>query len=72
MTQPDVLADALQNPESTETPQIDYDALAEALTPIISAIIARQVNHEARRTGGTRERNEAMPGRKRCCANDMV
>ena len=27
-----------------ETPAIDYDALAEALTPIISAIIARQVN----------------------------
>lgn len=44
MTQPDVLADALQNPESTETPAIDYDVLAEALTPIISAIIARQVN----------------------------
>lgn len=41
MTQPDVLADAPQNPE---TPPIDYDALAEALTPIISAIIARQVN----------------------------
>ena len=40
MTQPDVLADAPQNPESAETPQIDYDALAEALTPIISAIIA--------------------------------
>ena len=35
MTQPDVLAAAPQNPESTETPQIDYDALAEALTPII-------------------------------------
>ena len=33
MTQPDVLADALQNPESAETPAIDYDALAEALTP---------------------------------------
>ena len=33
MTQPDVLADAPQNPESAETPQIDYDALAEALTP---------------------------------------
>ena len=31
MTQPDVLADAPQNPESTETPAIDYDALAEAL-----------------------------------------
>lgn len=30
MTQPDVLADAPQNPESTETPAIDYDALAEA------------------------------------------
>lgn len=44
MTQPDELADAPQNPESAETPQIDYDALAEALTPIISAIIARQVN----------------------------
>ena len=44
MTQPDVLADAPQNPESTETPAIDYDALAEALTPIISAIIARLVN----------------------------
>ena len=27
---------------------------------------------EARRTGGTRERNDAKPGRKRCCANDMV
>ena len=27
---------------------------------------------EARRTGGTRERNEARPGRKRCCANDML
>ena len=27
---------------------------------------------EARRTGGTRERNEAKPGRKRCCANDML
>ena len=27
---------------------------------------------EARRTGGTRERNEAKLGRKRCCANDMV
>ena len=27
---------------------------------------------EARRTGSTRERNEAKPGRKRCCANDMV
>ncbi|MCL0149062.1 hypothetical protein M2T53_28115, partial [Klebsiella pneumoniae] len=26
---------------------------------------------EARRTGGTRERNEAKPGRKRCCANAM-
>lgn len=44
MTQPDELADAPQNPESTETSAIDYDALAEALTPIISAIIARQVN----------------------------
>lgn len=44
MTQPDVLADTPQNPKSTETPAIDYDALAEALTPIISAIIARQVN----------------------------
>ena len=44
MTQPDEFAAAPQNPESTETPQIDYDALAEALTPIISAIIARQVN----------------------------
>ena len=44
MTQPDELAAALQNPESDETPSIDYDALAEALTPIISAIIARQVN----------------------------
>ena len=27
---------------------------------------------EVRRTGGTHERNEAKPGRKRCCANDMV
>lgn len=44
MTQPDELVDALQNSESAETPSIDYDALAEALTPIISAIIARQVN----------------------------
>lgn len=46
MTQPDaqVLADALQDSESGEMPKIDYDALAEALTPIISAIIARQVN----------------------------
>ena len=44
MTQPDEFAAAPQNPESTETPSIDYDALAEALTPIISAIIARQVN----------------------------
>ena len=44
MTQPDVLAGAPQNPDSTETPAIDSDALAEALTPIISAIIARQVN----------------------------
>mgnify|MGYP000658348279 FL=1 len=44
MTQPDVLADAPQNPEPPETPAIDYDALAEALAPIISAIIARQVN----------------------------
>lgn len=44
MTQPDVLADAPQNHESAETPSIDCDALAEALTPIISAIIARQVN----------------------------
>lgn len=44
MTQPDELADALQNSESAETPAIDYDALAEALAPIISAIIARQVN----------------------------
>ena len=44
MTQPDVLADAPQNPESAETPAIDYDALAAALTPIISAIIARHVN----------------------------
>nr|DAH29331.1 MAG TPA: hypothetical protein [Caudoviricetes sp.] len=26
---------------------------------------------EARRTGGTRERNDAKPGRKRCCANVM-
>ena len=26
---------------------------------------------EARRTGGTRERNEAKPERKRCWANDM-
>ena len=50
MTQPDVLADAPQNPESTETPQIDYDALAEALTPIISAIIARQVNQRDRKS----------------------
>ena len=39
MTQPDELAAALQNPESAETPSIDYDALAEALTPIISAIM---------------------------------
>ncbi len=44
MTLPDELADSLQNSESAETPSIDYDALAEALTPIISAIIARQVN----------------------------
>ena len=44
MKQPDVLAASPQNPESAETPAIDYDALAEALTPIISAIIARQVN----------------------------
>ena len=44
MTQTDVLADDPQNAESNGTPAIDYDALAEALTPIISAIIARQVN----------------------------
>lgn len=46
MTQPDAqaLTAALQNSESSDVPQIDYDALAEALTPIISAIIARQVN----------------------------
>ena len=44
MPQPDVLAHAPQNPKSPETPAIDSEALAEALTPIISAIIARQVN----------------------------
>lgn len=46
MTQLDTQSDSLQE-EATSVPQvssIDYDALAEALTPIISAIIARQVN----------------------------
>lgn len=46
MTQPDTLAASLRE-EAADLPltaPIDYDALAEALTPIISAIIARQVN----------------------------
>lgn len=46
MTQLDTRADSLQEEAASvpQTPSIDYDALAEALTPIISAIIARQVN----------------------------
>lgn len=46
MTQLDTQSDSLHEEAVSlpHPPSIDYDALAEALTPIISAIIARQVN----------------------------